>query len=267
MSIDRPVETGEGEQIATDTGTVPAAGGSARAEFDRRSARHHERARRQRPFLIAAALVSVVVAAVAFATNVSPLLGWFGLAVLIGSLGRMVTTPNHVTAWATGADGEERTAAALEPLVADGFRILHDRRIPGSRANIDHIVIGPPGVFVVESKSFSGTLEIRGSEVYVAGRRRTAMLDEVRREVAAVEAALGPEFAALGIRVMPLICVHRAELPLFRSEADGIPIVSAKGMVKRLRAASATLDADVIGRIASIANARVHPAGPRERVG
>ncbi len=248
--------------MATDTGTVPAAGGSARAEFDRRSARHQERARRRRPFLIAAALISVVVAAVAFATNVSPLLGWFGLAVLIGSLGRMVTTPNHVTAWATGADGEERTAAALEPLVADGFRILHDRRIPGSRANIDHIVIGPPGVFVIESKSFSGKLEIRGSDVYVAGRRRTAMLDEVRREVAAVESALGPEFAPLGIRVMPLICVHRAELPLFRSEADGIPIVSARGIVKRLRAASVRLDVAAVERLTSAADARLHAASP-----
>lgn len=253
--------------MATDAGTVPAAGGSARAEFDRRSARHHERARRRRPFLIAAALISVVVAAIAFATNVSPLLGWGALAVLIGSLGRMVTTPNHVTAWATGADGEERTAAALEPLVADGFRILHDRRIPGSRANIDHIVIGPPGVFVIETKSFSGKLEIRGSDVYVAGRRRTAMLDEVRREVAAVEAALGAEFAALGIRAMPLICVHRAELPLFRSEANGIPIVSAKGMVKRLRSAPPSLDPAAVERLASAADARLRAASPSpERV-
>lgn len=177
----------------------------------------------------------------------------------------MVTTPNHVTAWATGADGEERTAAALEPLVADGFRILHDRRIPGSRANIDHIVIGPPGVFVIETKSLNGKLEIRGSEVYVAGRRRTAMLDEVRREVAAVESAIGPELAAVGIRVRPIICVHRAELPLFRSEANGVPIVSAKGMLKRLRSAPARLDADVIGRIASTADARLRPARPRDR--
>ncbi len=248
--------------MATDTETAPAAGGSARAEFDRRSVRHQERARRQRPFLLGIALVSSVVAAVAFATNVSPLLGWFALAVLIGSLGRMVPTPNHVTAWATGADGEERTAAALEPLIAVGFRILHDRRIPRSRANIDHLVVGPPGIFVIETKSFSGKLEIRGSDVYVAGRRRTSMLDKVRREVASVETALGPELAALGIRVMPLVCVHRAELPLFRSEADGIPIVSAKGMVKRLQAAPARLDLAAVERLTSAADVRLRAASP-----
>ena len=124
-------------------------------------------------------------------------------------------------------------------------------------------MIGPPGVFVIETKSFSGTLEIRGSDVYVAGRRRTAMLDEVRREVAGVESALVCELATLGISVTPLICVHRAELPLFRSEAASVPIVSAKGMVKRLRNAPTRLDAATIAHLASVADARLRAAGPR----
>ena len=68
---------------------------------------------------------------------------------VIWTLGRLFVTPRHIRAWRVGAVGEDKTTAALERL-GDSWVVLHDRRIPGSRANIDHIAIGPPGVFVIE---------------------------------------------------------------------------------------------------------------------
>lgn len=44
-------------------------------------------------------------------------------------------------AWKVGAEGERRVAEVLAE--AQGVEVLHDRRIPGSKANIDHIAIGP----------------------------------------------------------------------------------------------------------------------------
>src|SRR3954452_18934163 len=59
-----------------------------------------------------------------------------------------------------GALGEERTAATLRELPA-AWTALHDVRWPGRRfANIDHIVIGPGGVFVVDSKNWSGNITV-----------------------------------------------------------------------------------------------------------
>jgi hypothetical protein len=56
--------------------------------------------------------------------------------------------------WDLGAAGEEETARILSALERRGWTILHDRRIPGSRANLDHIAIGPRGqVVVVDSKN------------------------------------------------------------------------------------------------------------------
>ncbi|MGO1317924.1 MAG: nuclease-related domain-containing protein [Cellulomonadaceae bacterium] len=52
------------------------------------------------------------------------------------------------TAWATGAVGEERLGALLSSVASDDLAVLHDRRIPGSRANIDHIVICRTGVWI-----------------------------------------------------------------------------------------------------------------------
>jgi hypothetical protein len=38
--------------------------------------------------------------------------------------------------------------------------VLHDLAVPGSRANIDHMVIGPGGVFVIDSKQYRGRLQL-----------------------------------------------------------------------------------------------------------
>ena len=181
----------------------------------------------------------------------------FDLAIVMSAL---FTTPNSITAWQTGADGELRTGRRLEPLEGEGFRILHDRRIPGSRANIDHIVIGPPGIYVVETKSLGGSLQIRGNDVFVAGRRKTGMIDEVKREALAVQTALAKELAARGWMVTPVICVHRADLPWLRSEVAGVRIVSGKDLVKRLREADHPLAPADVERLAALAAARLRAA-------
>jgi hypothetical protein len=61
---------------------------------------------------------------------------------------------------------------------------LHDRRIPGSRANIDHVVVAPSGVWVIDAKLYQGKVERRTSgpiwrrelSVFVGGRDRTKVI-------------------------------------------------------------------------------------------
>ena len=80
--------------------------------------------------------------------------------------------------WAQGAEGEERLGAVLD--ATEGIVALHDRRIPKSKANIDHLVVGPSGVFVVDAKNYSGIVERRhvggwfrpDERLYVGGRDR-----------------------------------------------------------------------------------------------
>jgi hypothetical protein len=236
------------------------AGASSQAEYERRRAQHRERVRQRRPLILAITAIGLV-AGIAFMDS-QPAVGWVLIfAALLGAANALFVAPNHVTAWATGAVGEARTARFLEPLRAEGFAVLHDRRIPGSRANIDHIVIGPPGVFVVETKSFGGQLKVRGNEVYVAGRRKTAMVEEAKREALAVQVALAPELEALGIGVVPVICVHRASLPWFGSSAGGVRIVSGKELVKRLRKADPWLEPNAVAQLANAAADRLRPAG------
>jgi hypothetical protein len=237
------------------------AGGSAQAEYERRAARHAEDLRQRRPRILAFGAAMAIVALVV-AVVTSPLYGAVGLMLdLVLVMSALFTTPNSVTAWQIGADGEVRTGRLLESLEADGFRVLHDRKIPGARtANIDHIVIGPPGIYVIETKSYSGSLQIRGGEVFVAGRRKNGWIDEVNREAEAVRRALADEVAAHGWTVTGIICLHRADLPWFRSEVRGVRIVSGKDLVKRLRKADPVLSPADVDRLADLVAARLRPA-------
>jgi hypothetical protein len=103
------------------------------------------------------------------------------LSLVVGGLAAMAAgwalrfrpSPDAVV-WRRGAAGERRTARLLGPLERYGWAILHDLALPGSRANLDHLVIGPGGVFVIDSKQYSGRLQLDPSGRLWHGRHPLA---------------------------------------------------------------------------------------------
>jgi hypothetical protein len=76
--------------------------------------------------------------------------------------------PEYVARWEWGAEAERRTARELRPLVAAGWFAVHD--VPCRLGNMDHVVIGPGGVFVLETKCLGGDATIEGDEIRVQRR-------------------------------------------------------------------------------------------------
>ena len=112
----------------------------------------------------------------------------------------------EASAWRTGARGERRTARRLRRLVRRGYVAFHDLAMPGSRANIDHLLIGPSGVFVIDSKQYSGRIQqTPDGHVWHNYYSLDEQLATVRAEAASVEAILGAP-------VIPLVCVHGASV-------------------------------------------------------
>jgi hypothetical protein len=66
--------------------------------------------------------------------------------------------PEYVARWKRGADGEKKTASALRKLDGHGWRAFHDRS--EGRGNLDHVLVGPAGVFLLESKNLAGVLTV-----------------------------------------------------------------------------------------------------------
>ena len=79
-----------------------------------------------------------------------------GLALFVIAL---LTPPQHIENWNVGADGERRTADALRPLTRSGWHAAHDLDWPGA-GNVDHVVLGPGGVYVLDSKAWSGVISV-----------------------------------------------------------------------------------------------------------
>lgn len=72
--------------------------------------------------------------------------------------------------WSAGGLGEMMTAKVLEQLGPDWY-ITHDFRIGGASANLDHVVVGPPGVFVLNSKYHGSKPVTVGGDVVLVGSR------------------------------------------------------------------------------------------------
>jgi hypothetical protein len=70
-----------------------------------------------------------------------------------------------------GIQGEERVTWELSHL-SDEFLLLNDVMLPEGSGNIDHIVIGPTGVFVIETKNYSGKYVCYGDRWFFQGRRQ-----------------------------------------------------------------------------------------------
>jgi hypothetical protein len=148
--------------------------------------------------------------------------------------------PQHEQAWAKGADGERKVARVLDKRAAGhGVVLLHDRCVPGSRANIDHIAIGPAGVFVIDAKRYTGRIGVerrggllrpRTEHLLVGGRDRTKLVDGVLAQAEVVR-------SLCAAAVHPVLCFVDGDWPFMaRLEVRGVPILGPRKVAKLCRA-------------------------------
>ncbi|MDP9332009.1 MAG: NERD domain-containing protein [Actinomycetota bacterium] len=203
------------EQQASAAIDVGVAGASARAEYERRKRCREETVRARHPRV-----------------------GRFILAV--------TDEPQATKAWAQGSVGEQRVGATLDELIARGAVVLHDRRIPGTKANIDHIVVAPSGVWIVDAKNYRGEvgrrdvggLFLTDVRLYVGRRDCTKLIAGMAKQVAAVQRALD----GASIPTRPVLCFTEAEWSLFAKpfELDGVLIIWPKSLIKVITNVSAS---------------------------
>ncbi|HSS09069.1 MAG TPA: nuclease-related domain-containing protein [Acidimicrobiales bacterium] len=194
------------------------AGASAAAEY-----RRARGAARQRKLVNAAGAALAAGLLMAGVWTAQPWLGVAGVGVgLADWLLRPESDPDR---WRRGAAGEVATAALLSRLPRR-FVVLHDRRLPGVRANVDHLVIGPTGVWVVDSKAYRARLRIRRGQVWAGGYH-------VPTTQAAWEAERVEHL--LGMSVQALVAVHADGLRRRGKVVGGVRVLPATRLGRRLR--------------------------------
>lgn len=144
--------------------------------------------------------------------------------------------------WARGAGGEELVEQALTKRCPD-VAVLHDRRIPGSRANIDHIAVAATGVWVIDTKRYKGKVHISKPlfgkpTLKIAGRDKTKLVDGLAKQVDVVAAAIADLDPHVPIR--GCFCFIDSDLPLLGTPTiNGLTIFGRKGLAKQLNATGA----------------------------
>jgi hypothetical protein len=143
-------------------------------------------------------------------------------------------------------------------LATDGIAILHDRRIPGSKANIDHIAITRSGIWVIDAKRYKGRpeLKIEGGilrprvEKLLVGRRDcTKLVDGVLKQVGLVRDFVGD------VPVTGALCFVEADWPQVGGAfaTRGVHVLWPKRLAKVLAEATAG-DVDVAAMRESVAS-------------
>jgi hypothetical protein len=116
-----------------------------------------------------------------------------------------------------GAAGEEYVGSLLSSLSRDSWRIIHDVEL--GMSNVDHIVVGPGGLFTVETKSHPGPIRVHN----IHGRLIRQVLLQRRR----VERLTGEE-------VEPLLVYSRARVDAPGRRRKGVRVLDARSLTEFL---------------------------------
>jgi Nuclease-related domain len=146
-----------------------------------------------------------------------------------------------------GATGEEQVGGLLDELAGEDWRVIHDASL--GRGNVDHILIGPAGVFTVETKSHPGPVRV--------GRVHGATLSQAQAQRKAIE-------RVTGTKVEPLLVFSRAWVDKPLARRKGVRVLPARMLRGYLERRAVTLAPDEAERahrlvVVALADARERP--------
>lgn len=145
---------------------------------------------------------------------------------------------------------ERQVAGSLSPLTAAGYTFLHDRRWPGSRtAQIDHVVVGPGGLFVVDTKSWA-EVEIAGGRIWRGQEDVTGSLDNLASVGDGAEEALAEVGLAPGEVRVVVVLANRAMEP---TQVGTVTVVGEKQAAKFVNSRGVRLTPTQVDQVLSVA--------------
>jgi hypothetical protein len=166
------------------------------------------------------------------------------------SIARIMGVHSNERAWRVGADGEEEVARRLRKL-GDGWRVLHAVPVGENGADIDHVVIGPPGVLTLNTKNhLQSNVWVTETTFMVNGQAKGYFANsrhEAKRASRLLSVACG-----FDVTVDPVIVVMAAQLTI-KSQPSGVHVVARRRVRKWLTGLPTTLTSDRVEQIYAVA--------------
>lgn len=164
-------------------------------------------------------------AAVLAGVAVAVLLGWrlavaVAILVVVGDVVRSSRRSSSVAAWQKSSAAERRTERQLKALQRSGYLVLHARAVPRdddgvSDGRIDHLVIGPSGVYAIDSEKWDKRLPVRTMshmKLFHGPFNKKDRLDEARWEAQMASSILA-ERVGFEVPVQPSVAIYGPSIP------------------------------------------------------
>ena len=177
--------------------------------------------------------------------------------------------PSSTTASVNGVEGERRLTRLLDTELVDAVA-LHDRNVPTTRGNLDHLVIAPSGIWLIDARRDAGEVECRSTGafgsgepgLFVDGRNQTRLVHAMGWHVAAVRAQL--DTIGFGeVPVRPVVCFTSSRWARGISPFDvhGVLVTWPSALVEAI-GAPGPLDVRLIDLVASHLGSALEADGP-----
>lgn len=140
---------------------------------------------------------------------------------------------DEARSWYVGAQGELRVARLLEKLGPD-WLVLHSVPIGTRNSDIDHVVIGPAGVFTINTKHHRGATVWVGEHLVMVNGAKTKHIRNSRFESERVSALLASEAVTKEI-VRSLIVLVGVDRITFKQEPEGVKLLKDSELVRWLK--------------------------------
>ncbi len=155
----------------------------------------------------------------------------------------------RVESFFKGARGEEKVAGRFATLPG-GYHVFHDFAAGGH--HVDHVVVGPSGVFSVETKSWRGAVTLEDGEILVNGALPDRPpLVQARREAAAVKSALKRAGWEAG-DVVPVVCFASDTFADSQKKVGAVMVLNANVAVAWMLDQPKVLSASDVDRVAQL---------------
>jgi len=168
-------------------------------------------------------------------------------APVVNFVARVLGVKTEERAWRVGAEGEEKVAAELRRL-GPGWRVLHAVEVGENGSDIDHIVIGPAGVFTLNTKCRPRGKAWVGEHMVMVNGQRTKYLRNSRFE-AKRACRLLSEACGQSVGVSPaVVFVDLCDFSVKQMPSD-VHVTTRRRLVGWLRSLPAIIDGGTVEKI------------------
>ncbi len=168
---------------------------------------------------------------------------------------RVLDAHTDERAWRVGAQGEEKVGPKLEKLIPLGWRVLHSIPVGRRGADIDHLLVGPGGVFTVNTKMHPGAkVWVAARQIRINGQPAPYLRDsrfEGERASRTLTAALG-----WAVTVTPVLVILTGDLRpdiTYKGRPDDVLVLDSGQVPRAFKKKTGVLDADAVAEVFEVA--------------